>query len=432
MKKILFVVAYLLLINKTALMALECGDISGDPSIIKCFDHQMSINDKIGGPTSDWTVNQMEIFHNELPENEIWKYAERKENGGLKNGDSIQVPNSFVAEGSYPPYLLVFKDGNNFVSVFLKIPTTLFWNIDRDGRKLNIALSQENLKEVNQTFEEGELISHLTLYWNATCLEGEMCVPICELTNSCEPTCEETGDCTPKCEEDNTCTPDCEEDGTCISETGYAYGDPHFKGGDGGKFDFHGTNGKVYKLVDEKDWFINSLFSKRKNGTTIISKTGLLLDKGGSNISILAKSNGSLSINGIGNISKLPTNKTITIKGYNISHFKIKKKKKIMKKISILPRSIYNSKKIKILGVLKVVTPEGYTIEQVFAARKISRKKYAYRIDVGVKTGSNGFNNGQLPFGIIGSTFDNDSNKVLGVPNNGVLFERSSLFDGIF
>ena len=91
------------------------------------------------------------------------------------------------------------------------------------------------------------------------------------------------------------------------------------------------------------------------------------------------------------------TAKFISLKG-------VKKPKRI---ISLLDSRV--SRKWNVLGVLKVKTSEGYFIEQLALKRKNSN---TYRIDIGVKSGKNGFDNGHLPSGLLGQTFDADDTPI--------------------
>lgn len=55
------------------------------------------------------------------------------------------------------------------------------------------------------------------------------------------------------------------------------WGDPHFVGADGGKYDVHGEAGKTYNILSDQDFQMNSLFRGAGNGVTFMSVVGFTL-----------------------------------------------------------------------------------------------------------------------------------------------------------
>src|SRR5690606_13539489 len=54
------------------------------------------------------------------------------------------------------------------------------------------------------------------------------------------------------------------------------WGDPHFIGADGGKFDVQGKAGKTYNLLSDKGFQMNGTFEKwGSDGATVVGKVGI-------------------------------------------------------------------------------------------------------------------------------------------------------------
>lgn len=79
---------------------------------------------------------------------------------------------------------------------------------------------------------------------------------------------------------------------------GRIWGDPHFIGEDGGKFDVMGEAGKTYNLLSDTGIQVNGLFEQwgNKKGTTVITEMGITTAHG-HNIKI--EDHGSVSVNGM-------------------------------------------------------------------------------------------------------------------------------------
>ncbi|MEM6340362.1 MAG: VWD domain-containing protein [Pseudomonadota bacterium] len=67
------------------------------------------------------------------------------------------------------------------------------------------------------------------------------------------------------------------DDDTVIAGTGRIWGDPHFIGQDGGKYDVQGEAGKSYNLLSDKDFQMNGRFDQYKNtdGLTVVGQVGI-------------------------------------------------------------------------------------------------------------------------------------------------------------
>ncbi len=80
-----------------------------------------------------------------------------------------------------------------------------------------------------------------------------------------------------------------------ISGTGRIWGDPHFIGQDGDKYDVQGEAGKSYNLLSDKNFQMNGKFEKFGNdGATVVGKMGIAA---GSDQIDVAK-DGAVSVNG--------------------------------------------------------------------------------------------------------------------------------------
>jgi hypothetical protein len=79
-----------------------------------------------------------------------------------------------------------------------------------------------------------------------------------------------------------------------VSGGGQGWGDPHFVGADGEKYDVQGEAGKTYNLLSDSGIQVNALFSTYAGNMNVMSKIGVT--SGGNQIEI--GTNASLSING--------------------------------------------------------------------------------------------------------------------------------------
>ena len=159
------------------------------------------------------------------------------------------------------------------------------------------------------------------------------------------------------------------------NETGKVWGDPHFVGGDGDKFDVQGEAGKTYNLLSDKGLQVNGRFDKFNNdGLTVVGQTGIKVrGSDGQTSEVGLSKDGTATIDG----QKMQEGQT-----YNLADG---------------GTSTLNGKK------LTTTTGEGYTIEQDVAGS--GNNSY---IDMTVKTGKNGVDNGRMPGGLLGQTFDAD------------------------
>jgi hypothetical protein len=165
-------------------------------------------------------------------------------------------------------------------------------------------------------------------------------------------------------------------DPVAANEYGTITGDPHFRGGDGGKFDVQGEPGKVYDLLSDKGLDFRGRFDKwGDQGATVVGETGLTL---GENLMksdhVNFRKDGSAAING----DQMEEGKTYELADGGTAKLKN--------------------------GVLTVTTGEGYTIKQTVKGRGDKA-----HIDIEVTTGDNGVNNGRMPGGLLGQTFDADN-----------------------
>jgi hypothetical protein len=158
------------------------------------------------------------------------------------------------------------------------------------------------------------------------------------------------------------------------SETGTITGDPHFKGGDGGKYDVQGYPGKSYDLLSDTNLSYNGKFEAwGNNGATVVGSSAInVCDLGGSNFSsVTFDKTGVAKVNGQelqdGQSVILADGGTATLNG----------------------------------KTLTVTTAEGYTIKQ-------TAMPGGY-INSEVKTSALGVGtDNRMPDGLLGQTFDAD------------------------
>ena len=159
------------------------------------------------------------------------------------------------------------------------------------------------------------------------------------------------------------------EDPVAANEEGRIWGDPHFVGGDGGTYDVMGEDGKIYDLLSDSGLELRGQFEEVSDGVTYVGETGLTVGEGMNSDHINFRKDGSASINGQsmeeGQTYDLIDGGTATLED----------------------------------GKLTTTTAEGYTIVQ---------QAYGDHINIDVSTGENGVDNGQMPGGLLGQTFDAD------------------------
>jgi hypothetical protein len=175
------------------------------------------------------------------------------------------------------------------------------------------------------------------------------------------------------------------EDPIAANEHGRIWGDPHFEGGDGGKYDVQGEAGKTYSLLTDEGLDLRGRFDAWSAGVTVVGKTGLTLTgEDGQTSEIAFNKDGTATIDGEvmeeGKTYDLADGGTTVLEG----------------------------------NELTVKTAEGYTIKQ--STQGSGDRAY---INIDVTTGENGVGSGQLPGGLLGQSFDADSEARVGSGNQG-------------
>lgn len=86
-----------------------------------------------------------------------------------------------------------------------------------------------------------------------------------------------------------------ENDGQVISGSGRIWGDPHFVGADGGKYDVQGKAGKTYNLLSDSGFQMNGRFDAwGSGGATVVGEVGI--NANGDRINV--KGDGTVTVNG--------------------------------------------------------------------------------------------------------------------------------------
>lgn len=165
--------------------------------------------------------------------------------------------------------------------------------------------------------------------------------------------------------------PQWDENPLCAGEEARVWGDPHFIGADGGKFDIMGEPGKTYNLLSDDGLQFNARFDSWGNGATAVGETGMTLTgEDGSQSKISFDKDGKAVLDGeemeVGKEYELADGGT-----------------------AILDED----------GKLTVTTGEGYQIEQTAQNGYVNTK---------VTAGEHGVDNGRMPSGMLGQTFDED------------------------
>lgn len=160
------------------------------------------------------------------------------------------------------------------------------------------------------------------------------------------------------------------------NEVGTVTGDPHFKGGDGGKYDVQGQPGKIYNILSDSGLQLNARFDAwGGGGATVVGETGLTVAGPYGQSSVTFSKDGTAKVNGQvlqdGQTVQLADGGTATKQG----------------------------------NKLVIKTAEGYEITQT--THGSSNGNY---INMEVKTGAGGVaQDGVLPGGLLGQTFDPDN-----------------------
>ncbi|MEW5818952.1 MAG: hypothetical protein AB1782_02060 [Cyanobacteriota bacterium] len=162
------------------------------------------------------------------------------------------------------------------------------------------------------------------------------------------------------------------------NEVGTITGDPHFKGGDGGRYDVQGQAGKVYDLLSDSNLSFNGRFDAwGSNGATIVGETAINVSSlGGNSYSTVTYSkDGVAKVNG----QELKDGETVVLADGGTA---TKQGNKLI-----------------------VQTAEGYTITQT-----CHPSAHGNYINSEVKTGALGVaTDNVLPGGLLGQTFDADN-----------------------
>jgi hypothetical protein len=174
------------------------------------------------------------------------------------------------------------------------------------------------------------------------------------------------------------------------NEQGRIWGDPHFVGGDGGKYDVQGEAGKTYDLLSDSGLDLRGQFDGWADGITVVGETGLTVGEGLKSDNINFRKDGSARLNG----ALMEEGKTYELADGGTAKLEN--------------------------GTLSVTTAEGYTIDQT--AQGSGDRAY---INVDVSTGDKGVDNGQMPGGLLGQTFDADD-----VARNGSGAQGEGAIDG--
>ena len=174
-------------------------------------------------------------------------------------------------------------------------------------------------------------------------------------------------------------------------ETAKVWGDPHFVGADGGKFDVQGEAGKTYNLLSDSGLKLYGTFDGWGNGITVVGSTGL-------------------TVNGAGGESKVL--------------FNAKKDK-----VSVDGKELQKGKSV-VLADGGTVTRKGKDVIATTAeGYRIVQHDQGKHIDAEVTSGKRGVHNGQMPTGLMGVTFDADKARRDGKKGKGAQGEGA--IDGV-
>ncbi|MEJ2639047.1 MAG: hypothetical protein P8010_05680, partial [Desulfosarcinaceae bacterium] len=81
------------------------------------------------------------------------------------------------------------------------------------------------------------------------------------------------------------------------NDTGRIWGDPHFVGGDGGKYDVQGEAGKIYDLLSDSGLALRGRFDAWGDGITVVGETGLTVGEGWNSDNVEFRKDGTAYIN---------------------------------------------------------------------------------------------------------------------------------------
>ena len=165
------------------------------------------------------------------------------------------------------------------------------------------------------------------------------------------------------------------------NETASMIGDPHCTGGDGGTFDVHGVPGESYNVLSDQGLQMNATMDNYKDQGNIVTETAINVEGENGYESLVYNSDGTATYNDVplenGQTIDLADGGSATLDGYKLT----------------------------------VITAEGYQIEQ----EALTWDGYDY-INTTITTPEEGVAaDGVVPDGILGSTFDEDSDQTSSV-----------------
>lgn len=175
------------------------------------------------------------------------------------------------------------------------------------------------------------------------------------------------------------------------NETARVWGDPHFVGADGGKFDVQGEAGKTYNLLNDTGLQFFGTFDGWGNGITVVGSTGLTVTGRG----------------GTSQVHHDPKKDSVKVDGQELAQGK----SVVMADGGTTTRQGKD---------VVTTTAEGYRIVQHDQGK---------HIDAEVTSGDRGVHNGQMPTGLMGCTFDADKKKRDGKKGSGAQGEGA--IDGV-
>ena len=194
------------------------------------------------------------------------------------------------------------------------------------------------------------------------------------------------------------------------------------KGADGGSYKFNRKKNKIYSVIQEDKFHTNVKFVGQKRRASL-AKTTLETSKGKK--AVWYSDQGVAKING----QAKKANVTYKFGADSVALFK-KSKSKLLARMYALSRDRYKGSAYKLVSLLKIKTSEGYLIEKIAYVKK--GKKF---IDIGIRSGLKGFDksalqsfdNGYLPTGLLGQSFDYDRAKITTGSFNGQNFKVPTL-----
>ena len=211
------------------------------------------------------------------------------------------------------------------------------------------------------------------------------------------------------------------------SEFAYVWGDPHFIGADGGKYDVH--NQGTFSLMVTKKWYLNGLFSPVENNPdkTLISDT--MMKVGGDRL--FMQKTGKLIRKSFEGRSKVSPGSDILLSDgqTRVVYTRIDESAKDALDKLVIADAMYDYRSQNFLSLghvlasVVIYTQDGYIVEQVlFKNMRNGRTRY----DIAVKS-PDGLSSSNLPSGLIGQSFDLDDEALSADDFNILDFETRNL-----